>query len=97
MSIGQLVSRNMTLAILTAFTLLLAMVAIVVIILRAPSTADQLTLIGAIIAFTAPLVTSLIALLRAETAASVAKDTQAIVNGHIDEVTKNGTPPAPGV
>lgn len=68
-------SRTPVFVLLVAFLSLLAFAAIIVIVIRAPSTADQLTLIGAIVAFMAPLITAILALLRAESA-----------NGHVAQV-----------
>ncbi len=72
------------LVLLVAFLVLLTLASVVVIILRAPNTADQLTLIGAIIAFMAPLLTSIIALFRAETANGVAKNATQALTDHLN-------------
>lgn len=79
---------------LVAFLVLVTIVAVIVIILRAPNTADQLTLIGAIIAFMAPLITSVIALLRAEHANGTAQQTQQQLVQHVDSVDGPKASPA---
>ena len=72
------------LTLLAGFLSLLAIGAIIIIVLKSPSTTDSLTLIGAIIAFLAPLITSVLALIRAEHANGVASKTVAVVQDHID-------------
>jgi hypothetical protein len=79
-----------------SFMTLLAVGAIAVVILRAPSSADQLTLIGAIVAFLSPLITALVALLRAEHANGTAIAAKEIVETHVTETPATQTP-TPGV
>jgi len=84
------VNRNTPLLLLIAFLVLAAIIAIIIIVVRAPNTADQLTLIGAIVAFMAPLIASVMALLRAEQADGTAKAVRSDLMQHL-----NGTDAAP--
>jgi uncharacterized membrane protein (DUF485 family) len=83
------------LTLLAGFLSLLAIAAIIVIVLRAPTTTDQLTLIGAIIAFLTPLITSVIALIRSEQANGTATKANASIDTHLQDINATKSPSSP--
>ena len=80
------------LVILVGFMILLSVAAIVVIVLRAQQTTDELALIGAIVAFMAPLITSVIALIVGSHADGTATAVKRTVEAHLNN---ESTPPSP--